>query len=65
MTGRYRYQPYVEERPRGKPRRVTDDGVRKLREWKTFAETCREIGICVNHGRKIRQGEYQHRQPSP
>lgn len=49
----------------GKPRKVTDEQVRMLRQWKTFAQLAREIGISWNHARKIRLGEYQHKSPSP
>jgi hypothetical protein len=48
----------------GAPRTLSDAEVRLLREWKTFARLCREIGISTNHGRRIRKG-YQHKQPSP
>jgi hypothetical protein len=49
----------------GRPRKVTDAQVRKLREWKSFAQLVREIGICETHAREIRSGRYQHKQVSP
>lgn len=49
----------------GKPRRVTDEQVRKLREWKPFRQLVREIGICETHAREIRSGRYVHKQRSP
>lgn len=55
----------MSKRPAGNPRRVTDAQVRMLREWKTFTALAREIGISYNHAKKLRLGQYQHKQPSP
>lgn len=49
---------------KGKRRKYTDAQVRKLREWKPFADVCREIGIRPGYGYQIRNG-YYHKQPSP
>lgn len=45
----------------GRPRTVSDAEVRLLRQWITFNQLCREIGISANHGRRIRKG-YKHKQ---
>lgn len=49
----------------GKPRRITDAQVRRIREWKPFNQILREIGIAGSHARAIRNGEYSHKQKSP
>lgn len=49
----------------GKPRRVTDAQVRRIREWKPFNQLLREIGIGASHAKRIRCGQYQHKQRSP
>ena len=48
----------------GKRRRVTDEQVRQLREWKSLARLAKEIGIAPRTARMIREG-YQHKQRSP
>lgn len=48
----------------GGPRKLTDAQVQKLKEWKPFKELCREIGISVSQGQKVRRG-YYYKQPSP
>lgn len=48
----------------GRPRTVSDAEVRLLRQWIPFNQLCREIGISLAYGRRIRRG-YKHKQPTP
>ena len=48
----------------GGPRRVTDEQVRRIREWKPLKELAKELGISYSYVVKIRNG-FQHKQKSP
>lgn len=48
----------------GGPRRVTDEQVRRIREWKPLYQLAKELGISYSHTVKIRNG-FQHKQKSP
>lgn len=49
----------------GRKRRITDEQVKRIREWKPLAGLAREFGVSVNMVSAIRNGRYQHKQPSP
>lgn len=49
---------------KGRPRKVTDAEVRRIRDWKPLKQLIRETGISCRHAYKIRAG-YQHKTPSP
>jgi radical SAM superfamily enzyme len=48
----------------GRPRRVTDDQVRLIREWKPLTQLARELGINKNTASSIRCG-YQFKKICP
>jgi hypothetical protein len=48
----------------GRKRKVTDEQVNRIREWVSFAELCRRIGVKESAARRIRYG-YEYKQPSP
>lgn len=50
--------------PAGRPRKLTDDQVRQIREWKPLKQLREEMGICRQWMEHIRAG-YQHKQKSP
>lgn len=47
----------------GRPRKLTDEGLRRIVEWKPLKQVIREAGICQRWGEKLRAG-YQHKQRS-
>lgn len=49
----------------GRPRRVTDEQVRRLLEWKPLKELRKEFGLSEGFVRSLRRGEYQFKQKSP
>lgn len=49
----------------GGPRRVTDEQVRRILEWKPLKELAKELGISYSHAVKIRNGKYRHKKRSP
>ena len=48
----------------GGPRRVTDEQVRRILEWKTFKELAKDLRISYSHAIKIRNG-FRHKHKSP
>lgn len=48
----------------GRPRKLTDEQVRMIREWKPLTQLRKEIGICRHWAQQIRAG-YQHKTKSP
>jgi hypothetical protein len=49
----------------GGPRRITDEQVRRLREWKPLYQLAKELGISYSHASKIRNRRVTHKQRSP
>ncbi len=49
---------------RGRPRQITDEQYRRIREWKPLKQLAKEIGVPLPTAEKIRSG-YQYRQVSP
>jgi hypothetical protein len=49
----------------GGPRRVTDEQVRRILQWKSFREWVKEVGVSYSHGNKIRNGHFRHKKRSP
>jgi hypothetical protein len=49
----------------GRPRKVTDEAVKRLLEWKPLTEVARELGISAKMAYVIRGGRYSFKQPSP
>lgn len=48
----------------GRKRTVTDEQVKRIREWVSFAELCRRLGVKESAAKHVRYG-YGHKQPSP
>jgi hypothetical protein len=48
----------------GRKRKLTDEQVKRIREWVSFAELCRFLGVKESAARHVRYG-YVHKQPSP
>lgn len=48
----------------GRKRKLTDEQVKRAREWKSLAELAREWGVAEQTVRCARAG-YQYKQPSP
>lgn len=48
----------------GTPRKLTDEQVRRLREWKPLYQLAKEIGVSLGHASKVRRG-YWHKRVSP
>ena len=39
--------------------RLSDEDVRRLREWKPFKAVAHELGIEYSYARRVRNGEYR------
>lgn len=48
----------------GRKRKLTDEQVKRIREWKPLAQLAREVGMSLRMAGAIRKG-YQFKQPSP
>lgn len=48
----------------GRKRRITDEQVKRIREWVSLTELCRRIGVPRRMAESIREG-YRFKQPSP
>jgi len=48
----------------GRKRRITDEQVKRIREWMSLTELCRQIGVRREVAKRIREG-YQFKQASP
>lgn len=48
----------------GGPRRITDEQVRRILEWKPLYQLAKEIGVSYSRASKIRNG-FQHKHKSP
>lgn len=48
----------------GRKRKVTDEQVKRIRQWRPLAHFAREVGVSPRMARAIRRG-YQFKQPSP
>jgi hypothetical protein len=49
---------------RGRPRKVTDEQYRRIREWKPLKELARDLGVPLHTAEAIRCG-YRYKQVSP
>ena len=48
----------------GRKRRITDEQVKRIREWKSLQQLARELGVSSKIAYRIRCG-YHYKQPSP
>lgn len=48
----------------GRKRKVTDEQAKRIREWVSFTELCRRLGVSEYAAKHVRYG-YGHKQPSP
>lgn len=48
----------------GRKRRITDEQVKRIREWVSFAELCRRLGVKESAAKHVRYG-YSYKQASP
>ena len=49
----------------GPPRKVTDEVIARLRDWKPFHQLAKELGLSTGHASKLRSGYYRHKMRSP
>lgn len=42
------------KRPRGRPRKLTEDKLQQVLAWKAFGDLCAELGISRSSGNAIR-----------
>lgn len=49
----------------GRKRRITDEQVKRIRNWKPLAGLARDLGISVQMASAIRGRRYRFKQPSP
>jgi hypothetical protein len=50
---------------RGRPRKVTDEDLKRLLEWRPLSEIARELGISPKTAYHIRGGRFVPKRPSP
>lgn len=48
----------------GRKRKLTDEQVKRIREWKPLAQLASEVGVSSRMAFAIRHG-YRYKQPSP
>ena len=54
----------ITTKPDGTPRKLNDEQVRRLREWKPLHQLAKEMGVTIGHASKVRR-RYWHKRVSP
>lgn len=49
----------------GRKRKLTDEQLKRIREWKPLGELASDLGITRKMAGALRNGRYQYKQPSP
>lgn len=49
----------------GRKRRITDEQVKRIRQWKPLAGLARDLGVSIRMVSAIRNDRYKFKQPSP